>query len=246
MLRHRSIAGRSSGVRHASAPPDPQPNVQGDAPGQLSCCASSGSGAPLNSALGFIGEEPLYARYVRSRVGTEGTCYEFRENISLFGCNKGFIPWLLRFKVPTRQEEPYMWHINVVSELGENAEYPNSTLLIDLKPKQNKTNLSLYEVIDVWGYSLDGWTPILLRLNGLFVDEEPSTVERKSFVRNDRDIDGPIHEFLYLNGSVANGKLIGSWAAPPASPTNAALLWPNTLKYFAKCIRDATPDILAP
>jgi len=115
---------------------------------------------------------------------------------------------------------------------------------LHIKPKQNKTNLSLYEVMDVWGYSEGGWSPILLRLNGLFVDEDPSVVDRNSFVRKDDEIDGPIYEFLYLDGSVAEGKLTGSWAPPPASPTSAALLWPDTLNYFFYCIRSTTPDVL--
>jgi hypothetical protein len=42
------------------------------------------------------------------------------------------------------------------------------TLVIDLKPKQNKTNVSFYEVTDVCGVSDSGWTPILLRLRALF------------------------------------------------------------------------------
>jgi hypothetical protein len=186
----------------------------------------------------------MYARYIRMRLDADATRYEFKETVSLFGRNNGFIPWLLGLKLPHSQGEPCEWHVDVVKELGGHPEYPHSTLLIDLKPKQNKTNLSLYEVMDVWGYSADGWSPILLRLNGLFVDKNPSIVDRNSFVRKDKEIDGPIYEFLYLDGSVADGKLVGSWAPPPASPTNAALLWPESLSYFFKCIRARTPGVL--
>jgi hypothetical protein len=151
---------------------------------------------------------------------------------------------LLKFKIPANQNEPYAWHIDIVPELDAQADYRSSSLIIDLKPKQNKSNLSLYEVLDVWGWSEHGWTPILLRLNGLFVDENPETFNRDDFVRNHTDIDGPIYEFLYLSGSVKNGKLYGLWIAPPASPTNAALLWPETLNYFFRCIRERTPAVL--
>ncbi len=186
----------------------------------------------------------MYARYTKTRVGTDATAYHFQEQVSLFGCNNGFIPWLLTSKVPANRGEAYPWHVDVVAELGAHPDYPQSTLLIDLKPKQKKTNLSLYEVMDVWGFSDKGWTPILLRLNGLFVDHEPTTVDRKSFVREDTAIDGPIYEFLYLAGSVANGKLTGPWVPPPASPTNAALLWPQALKYFFQCILATSPQVL--
>lgn len=186
----------------------------------------------------------MYARYTRTRVGADATRYQFQEQVSLFGCKSGFIPWLLSLKVPAGQGEPYLWHVNVIDELGANPKYPNNTLLIDLKPKQNKTNLSLYEVLDVWGYSDYGWSPILLRLRGLFVDKNPALVNRNDFIRKDDEVDEPIYEFLYLVGSVENGKLTGSWKTPPASPTNAALLWPDTLKYFIQCIRNCTPNIL--
>lgn len=186
----------------------------------------------------------MYARYSRMRMSPDATHYEFQERVSLFGHNNGFIPWLLGLKLPKDQEEPYKWHVDVVSELGGHPDYPHSTLLIDLKPKQNKTNLSLYEVMDVWGYSASGWSPILLRLNGLFVDEDPSVVDRNSFVRKDDEIDGPIYEFLYLDGSVIDGKFSGLWVPPPASPTNAALLWPDALNYFFQCILARTPEVL--
>jgi hypothetical protein len=131
-----------------------------------------------------------------------------------------------------------------VSELAGHPEYPESTLLIDLKPKQHKANISLYEVMDVWGYSSNGWSPLMLRLNGLFVDEKPTNVNRKSFVRRDDELSGPIYEFLYVVGSVARGKLDGQWVPPPASPTNAALLWPEAINYFFRCIQSRTPGVL--
>ncbi|HDY66093.1 MAG TPA: hypothetical protein ENH84_07685 [Phycisphaerae bacterium] len=187
----------------------------------------------------------MYARYTRTRIASDETRYELqKEKVSLFGCNNGFIPWLLELKLLPGQGEPCKWHVDVVAELGGHPDYPHNTLLIDLKPKQNKTNLSLYEVMDVWGYSASGWTPILLRLNGLFVDEDPSVVDRNALVRKDDEIDGPIYEFLYLDGSVMEGKLSGPWVPPPASPTNAALLWPDVLNYFFQCICATTPEVL--
>ena len=62
-------------------------------------------------------------------------------------------------------------------------------------------------MLDVWGWSQDDWTPILLRLNGLFTDGSPETINREDFVRDDAEIGGPIYEFLSLTGSVKNGNL---------------------------------------
>jgi len=186
----------------------------------------------------------MYARYLRTLEPKGSIRYWYKGRACLFGCRKGFIPWLLSFKIPPEQEEPYRWHVDVVTELGARPEYPGNTLIIDLKPKQNKTNVSLYEVMDVWGYSSSGWSPILLRLNGLFVDANPASIDRMDFVRREVELEGPIYEVLYLDGSVKSGKIIGSWKPPPASPTNSALLWPDTLNYFVQCIRECTPDVL--
>jgi hypothetical protein len=162
----------------------------------------------------------------------------------LFGCNNGFIPWLLQLQTLPGQNEPYLWHLDVQKALERTEEYQRSTLIIDLKPKQHKTNVSLYEVMDVWGYSSSGWTPILLHLGGLFVDADPTSVNRNDFIISNNEIEGPIYEVLYLDGSIKDGKLDGTWNAPPASPTNAALLWPDALNYFVKCIRERTPNVI--
>lgn len=188
----------------------------------------------------------VYSLYRRTSIGKNSTRYERdkkEKKISLFGCNNGFVPWLLGFKVPPSQNEPYRWHVDVLPELNAQPDYHGGTLIIDLKPKQN--NVSLYEVLDVWGWSQDDWTPILLRLNGLFTDDRPETINREDFVRADADISGPIYEFLYLIGSVKNGKLHGPWTPPNASPTNGVLLWPERLNYFFQCIRERTPDVLS-
>ena len=191
----------------------------------------------------------MYARYLREREPGRSS-YQFVEQCSLFGCNKGFIPWLLSRRISSSQGEPYKWHLPIQDCLNgaewNDTDYTGSTLIIDLKPKQNKTNLSLYEVLDVWGYSHEGWSPILLHLSGLFVDADPKKIDRNKFDINDGERDEPIYEFMYLDGGVADGRLVGRWSAPPASPTNAALLWPESLAYFFTSIRKRTPSVVEP
>lgn len=141
-------------------------------------------------------------------------------------------------------QRPCECRVDVVGELGRHPYCLNSTPLFELKLKQNKTNLSLYEVMDVWDYSDGGWTQILFRLDNLFIYEDPSPVNPNDFIRMDNDLDGPIYEFLYRDGSINGGKTISTWAPPPASPTNAVLLWPETLNYFIQSILSRTPDVL--
>jgi hypothetical protein len=143
-------------------------------------------------------------------------------------------------QIPSSQGEPYEWHLGIQSELDK-TEDRNSTLVIDLKPKQKE--LSLYEVMDVWGCSDKGGTPILLHLCGLFVDADPKGIDRNDFLIEDKEREEAIYEFMHLDG-VSNGQLTGKWITPRPSATNAVLLWPDCLKYFVNCIRQRTPQVL--
>ena len=187
----------------------------------------------------------MYARYLRDD-SRGSSFYQFVEQCCFFGCRQGIIPWLLRNRIPALQGEPYRWHLPIRDSLNGarwgSTDYTRSALIIDLKPTQRGSNLSLYEIVDVWGYSYSGWSPILLRLSGLFIDEVPTTIDRNRFVIKDSDRVEPIYEFLYLAGSVVRGQLDGLWTAPPVSATNAALLFPESLSYFLHCIEKANAE----
>lgn len=172
----------------------------------------------------------MYALYDKIR-NKRSTRYCFRDQISLFGCRSGYIPWLLKQELTFDSTQPLKWHVNVERGL-QNMRQDSRTLIIDLKPNSTEPNLSLYEVLDVWGYSDSGWTPILLHLQGLFVDENPKRFDRNRFVRRLEQIDHPIFSMMYLGGTVKNGQLKGRWTTPGPSPTNSVLLWPDAFRYF--------------
>lgn len=190
----------------------------------------------------------MYSRYNKVCINSTTYRFNFIENVSLFGNKNGYIPWILKDIIAQyrNKDEPFRWHINIDKDLNATYDYKdsNSCLVIDLKPKQSKDNLSLYEVLDIWGYSSSGWTPIMLLLKGLFIDEDPNNFDRDAFTIDNYNLDNPIYEFLYLDGSVENGELVGKWTAPPVSPTNAVLLFPDTLNYFFNEILKKTPNIL--
>jgi hypothetical protein len=175
----------------------------------------------------------MYALYRKTPDGSDGHRYQFVEKTSLFGCHSGWIPELLKHSLASTANEPIKWHVSVENGL-RGAEYPGCTLIIDLKPKNAGTNLSLYEVVEVWGHSSQGWTPIMLHLTGLFIDEDPNAFNRNDFTRHAADIDDPIFSMMYLKGTIRDGKLVDKWTTPGPSSTNSVLVWPDTLKYFAE------------
>lgn len=183
----------------------------------------------------------MYALYEKSRSPSGDETYKFEREISLFGCNSGWIPWLLSRNLNNNDTEPFPWQVKVTEALSKEG-YDTGSLIINLKPNSSEPNLSLYEIANVWGYSDSGWTPIMLHLRGLFIDEDPEQYDDKQFSRRTADVDDPIFSMSYMAGSVENGSIIGTWNAPPRSPTNSVLLWPGTLDYFveaAKTVREA-------
>jgi hypothetical protein len=172
----------------------------------------------------------MYASYNKRSVGK---CDQFtrHEVISLFGCNRGFIPWLLAFSMTKTQGEPFSWHLEIPSALrSPKAEYPDAnSIVIDIKPG-NKEGLYLCELTDVWGYSSAGWTPMMWRMKQLLWAADSKKIDRLDFKAPS---DGhEIHSFIHAAGSVRRGEIVGTWNPPNASPTNSALLWPDALDYF--------------
>lgn len=173
----------------------------------------------------------MYALYKKTYTPSGDENYKFERKIHLFGCKSGWIPWLLTRNLDKGDTEPFPWHIEV-SDVMRKVGNQNGSLIINLKPNNSEPNLSLYEIANIWGYSNSGWTPIMLHLRGLFIDENPNQYDDKRFTRHIFDVDDPIFSVSYMVGSVENGIITGTWKAPPRSPTNSVLLWPETLDYF--------------
>jgi len=183
----------------------------------------------------------MYAVY---RVTTSGghPCYTHIKQSNIFGCNVGVVPRLLRPKLQSSASEPLFWHVDVAAELPT-LHGPDSRFIVDLKPNSS-SELALYELLDVWGYSDSGWTPAMFRLRGLIVDGEKSELRDGRFVPRGDDLHKTIYSFVYFAGTIREGVLEGTWTPPRASPTNSALLWPETLCYFVRSIRTTTPEVL--
>ena len=182
----------------------------------------------------------MFATFKKEK-GQERTTFRAGKPISLFGCIEGWVHWLVQLTMPQRQREPYSWHIRIDDGLALPAvrkEFPNAdAIIVDIKPTA-KNEFFVCELRDVYGYSADGWTPLLWRMQVLEIDSERKGNHLEDFdAPNDGDI---IYEFLYAMGSVDNGKTVGTWNPPKPSSTNGVLLWPQALAYFMRCIRDGT------
>lgn len=171
----------------------------------------------------------MFALYSKRAVEA-GNQYLFSKSISLFGCNVGFIPAMLKLSLSSDASEPYAWRIDVGGAMGEMG-HADQTILIDLMPRAS--TVSLYELVDVWGFSKNGWTPLMFHLRSFFVEEDPSPHTKQDFIRLDHEIGDPIFSMTYMPGSsISKGKLMGKWLPPGPSSTNSVLLWPEAFKYF--------------
>lgn len=173
----------------------------------------------------------MYALYERRPEGAQWR-YRYQQDISLFGCRSGRIPQLLARSLPPGQNEPYRWHIDAQRALAETGT-ENGAIIIDLKPQQRRSNVSLYELLEVWGHSSYSWTPVMMRLRGLFVDADPGSINPRDFSYNIADADDPIFSVMYLAGGIVDGALTGRWTAPGPSSTNGVLMWPEVMRYFS-------------
>ena len=167
-----------------------------------------------------------------------GWKYEYsNQDISLAGLyDKHCISSLLLNKIKRGMDrdhsnQPFGWNISINEELNEMGKGDHA-IIIDLKPSSKELK-SFYELIDVCGYSADGWTPVMLHLQGLYTDEK--CPDENSFEKEEADIAKNIFTFLYLRGSVIKGEREGDWRWPGPSSTNSALLFQDAFEHFLKC-----------
>ncbi len=138
---------------------------------------------------------------------------------------------------------PFAWEMplaEAIESLGLNC----NSLVVDLKPNDKKV-VALYELLALWGYSVWGygpewwgWTPIMLKLRGIVVDDDAEQFSRQNNSKEKFTVEpnpdhACIYTFLRLDGSFnEDGRLEGTWNFPGPGATNSALLWPDAFKFF--------------
>jgi hypothetical protein len=161
--------------------------------------------------------------------------FDFLRETFLFGCKKGLVARHLRIllqadAIQGDASQTYKWHFKVADALHA-LEPDADAFVIDLKPNE-EGNASRYEVVEIAGYSHNGWTPAMLKMRALLVDKNSIEYPREAFVLSRCDELDEVMTFLYFNGNVENGALIGKWLPAGKSFTNSVLLWRDVLDYF--------------
>src|ERR1700730_1953670 len=146
----------------------------------------------------------MYATFEKT-IGRNRTSYDSGKQVQLFGCNEGWIPWFVKLGMPSGQSEPYAWHVRIEDAVAlpdVGAERPKaSAILIDIKPG-SKDSFLIFELLDVYGYSADEWTPMLWRMRVL-ANAGPKDNHLEDF---DASNDGAIiYNFVYAMGGVIDG-----------------------------------------
>ncbi|SHK57644.1 hypothetical protein [Alicyclobacillus tolerans] len=172
----------------------------------------------------------MYFMYQEETNGLS-TTFERRNQVALAGNRSGLIVQYLRQKLSSGSTEPFEWYVHV-SDLIRTLSLDGNALVIDVKPN-SKELLTLFKIQEIVGLSSNGWTPILLKLQEILVDEDVSRYDRTNFTLNDYQ-GSTVYTFLYLMGTVKNGEIIGQWTFPRPGSTNSVLLWRETWEYFNK------------
>ena len=174
--------------------------------------------------------------------------FTFKDQAFLYGCKVGIAANTLRRQIASGQQEPQTWptwHINV-SEAVQQQNATGDVFVIDLKPNQRLKNneFSFYELVDIWGFSYEEWTPAMLGLRALLIDHKDKDDDLDchdfTIAPNPEYINEPIFTFVYFGGGIREGKVEGTWRSTGPASANGALLWPDASTYFARIMIDQT------
>ena len=161
------------------------------------------------------------------RTSTRAGRTEFSrlKGVSLAGHRKGLICRTL----VRRSEFAEKWHVTEADMLQTARCDPgHHALILDMRPSV-ENEASMYRIRDVWGYSDEYWTRLLLRFDFVFWHEgDDYAAQKERFVLLDG---GAAYEFLYLRGGIKDGICRGTWNFPMGTITGT-LLSEDSLEYF--------------
>lgn len=157
------------------------------------------------------------------------------DQTSLAGCNNGVIPNDLKEILSVSDNPPIGWTLPIADKWNKE----DYSLIVDIKPKADE--VFLCELDSVFGYSFEGWSPVMLRLKLLYNETTKEELDKTNFVYpEDTEV---IYTMYYLYGSIRDGKLTGTWN-PPYGTITALLFWPEAMTYFFDQVKKFDPHFL--
>jgi hypothetical protein len=168
---------------------------------------------------------PFFLYDIAGEPGRER--YSSPREIRLAG-RTGPLATFSRVENPT-SKQPFGWHAtsgDLIRLIGGTP--TEQAIVIDLKPRV-AYNVSLYRLLDVWGFSYTDWTPIAIGMQTLFADrKEPNPATFKNDFLDPGTDHRQLGEFLYLLGGVSKG----TWNWGMIGRVNGALLYPDAFEYL--------------
>jgi hypothetical protein len=161
----------------------------------------------------------MYAWYKRVKE-QEKTRLTFEESTSIGGCNNGIIAIELQKAISPSDSAPFGWTLPI-SETYNKEDY---SFIIDIKPN-SPNQIFICELDRAFGFCYEEWTPIMLRLKCLDI---VSPSKEDFYYPADYEV---IYTMYYLQGTVSNGALKGTWN-PPFGSLTSLLFWPEAMTFF--------------
>jgi hypothetical protein len=173
---------------------------------------------------------PFMLYHITGESGREQ--YRFVRGIGLAG-RSGALANFSRSLNPEKRI-PFKWHATskkLIQLLGGSP--TEQVIVLDLKPRA-AGKVSLYRLLDVWGFSYADWTPLALRLRVLFANRKEANpfAFKNSFVDPGTE-HSLVGEFLYVQGGVSEG----AWNWGKVGSVNGALLWSDAFEFLSTALK---------
>ena len=161
----------------------------------------------------------------------------FDEQTSLGGCNNGVIAHELKEIIQPSDSPPLGWII----PLAEKWNPEGYSFIIDIKPSTGE--VFLCEVDKIFGFSFEGWTPVMLRLKRLYSDLGKDDLDKDDFPYPEEQEIETLYTMLYYYGSFKDGQIVGTWN-PPHGTITALLFWAEAMTFFFEQVKTLDPEFL--
>lgn len=167
-------------------------------------------------------------------------------DISLAGCNVGIIPQHLKEIIIPEHKYPIGWTIPI----AEKYHQKDHSVIIDIKPT-NSNEIFLCELDTAFGFCYEDFTPVMYRLINLNPFSQMTVNNTKYEFPYPKDLTynnnqaQVIYMMYYMQGSIQNGRITGSWLPPKNGiTTNTSILWPEAMSFFNAKIKEFDPDLV--